>query len=680
VISEDRPEAGMQVSQERGRLMREVSGEDQRESRMGQFATWSGARWGRRFTSYHDLWSWSVTEKDEFWRGIVEFFELDLGAVPEHVVSGAMPGQRWMAGARLNYAREALRFERDDVALIGVSQTRPDVAVTRDELRRQVAACRDGLQRLGVQKGDHVAAYLPNIPEAVVALLATASLGAVFVSCPPEFGVRAVVDRLSQVRPRVLIAANGYVYGDRTIDRSQVVEELVRSLPTLTALVVHEYIGPVGSPAQVTAAPPASRITWDELLSEPGELAFAEVDFDHPLYILFSSGTTGRPKGIVHGHGGILLEHAKALGLHNDVWARDRFLWFATTGWMVWNYAVSALLHGAAMVCYDGNPSFPDALELWRVADRLDVTFLGTSASHIMISAVRGLDPAAEFAYSSLRSIGSTGSPLPAEGFEWLEAHVSARAHLSSVSGGTDVCSGFVAGSPLVATRAGEISAPMLGCRAVALDEAGNEVVDQYGELCILDPMPSMPVRFLDDEDGSRYWEAYFAKYPGVWCHGDWVRFFADGACVIGGRSDATLNRGGVRLGTADIYGVVDAVEGIDDSLVVHLEDPTGGPGRLLLLVQGGAVAADDRPAAATRIAVELRDQLSPRHVPDEIVWLPRIPRTLTGKKLEQPVKRLLQGADPDTVASADSLNDPAAFAELAAWAGEFRSARQRLR
>jgi acetoacetyl-CoA synthetase len=654
--------------------MRDVGAADWRESRMGRFARQAATRWGRRFLSYEQLWTWSISEPDEFWRSIVEFFELELGGEPPgHVVTGAMPDHRWMPGSRVNYARHALRTAGSDPALIGFSQSRPDRALSWDQLRSEVAACRAGLQALGVGPDDSVAVYMPNIPETVVAFLAAASLGAAFASCPPEFGIRAVVDRLSQVEPRVLLASNGYVYGDRMIDRAAVVEQLAASLPTLQVLIVHDYVK--SAPVDPVPAGPA-RLTWDELVSRTGPLEFAELAFDHPLYVLFSSGTTGRPKAIVHGHGGILLEHAKALGLHNDVRRGDRFLWFATTAWMVWNYAVSALLHGATMVCFDGDPSYPDPLELWRAAARADVTFLGTSAAHIMSSAARALDPATALRFRSLRSIASTGSPLPADGFEWLESHVSRTARLSSVSGGTDICSGFVGGAPLAATRAGEISGPMLGCHAVALDGSGHPVVGEFGELSILDPMPSMPVRFLHDDDGSRYREAYFARFPGVWCHGDWALFYPDNACVIGGRSDTTLNRGGVRLGTADIYGVVDGLAGIDDSLAVHLEDPRGGAGLMLLLLAGDQVAEADRACVQAAVVAQLKEQLSPRHVPDEIVWVRRLPRTLTGKKLEKPVKQLLLGADRATVASAGSLTVPAALDELADWAQRFRADR----
>jgi acetoacetyl-CoA synthetase len=654
--------------------MRDVGPADWQDSRMGQFARQQGNRWGRHFSSYQELWTWSVSEPDEFWRSIMEFFELEVGGdIPGHVVTGVMPAHRWMPGARVNYARHALRASGSEPALIGISQTRPDRTLSWDELRSEVAACRAGLQALGVGPGDRVAVYMPNIPETVVAFLAAASLGAVFASCPPEFGFRAVADRISQVEPTVLIASNGYVYGDRTIDKTAMVEQLAGLLPTLRALVVHEYIE--SAPPRPAPGGPA-RLTWTELVSKTAVLEFAEVAFDHPLYVLFSSGSTGRPKAIVHGHGGILLEHAKALGLHNDVRRGDRFLWFATTAWMVWNYAVSALLHGATMVCFDGNPSFPDPLELWRIAQRTQVTFLGTSAAHIMGSAARGLNPGAAFRFGSLRSIASTGSSLPADGFEWLESRVSKTARLSSVSGGTDICSGFVGGAPLAATRAGEISGAMLGCHAVALDEGGRPVVGEFGELSILRPMPSMPVKFLDDDDGSRYRDAYFARFPGMWCHGDWALFYPDNACIIGGRSDTTLNRGGVRLGTADLYGVVDGLAGIDDSLAVHLEDPRGGTGLLLLLVAGDQVAEADRARTEAVVVAEIKEQLSPRHVPDEIVWVPRLPRTLTGKKLEKPVKQLLLGADPATVASADSLTVPAALDELARWAQRFRAER----
>jgi len=664
--------ASAEPTDERGRLMREVTPDDWANTQMGRFAAHVAARHHLEIVDYNALWSWSVEKPDEFWPSVIEFFDLGITAVPEHVVTGVMPDVTWMSGARLNYAREALRRTGPDAAVIGISQTRQEIVLSWDELRDQVAACRAGLTRLGVGQGDAVAAYLPNIPETIVLFLATASLGAVFASCPPEFGVRAVSDRFSQVEPKVLVAADGYVYGQRTVDRTSTVAEIVGALPALQTLVTLAYV----ESESPVAVPGVEAQTWEQLVSEPAELRFHDVDFDQPLYVLFSSGSTGRPKAIVHGHGGILLEHAKALGLHNDVLPGDRFFWFATTGWMVWNYAVSALVLGAAVVCYDGNPGYPDGLELWRVADRVDVTFFGTSATHIMMSAARDLEPAAEFSYTSLRSIASTGSPLPAEGFAWLEEHVSRTAHISSVSGGTDVCSGFVGGSPLVPTREGELSAPMLGCRAVALDQAGTEVVGSFGELCITAPMPSMPLGFLGDPDGARLKNAYFSRFPGIWAHGDWVKFFPDRACVVSGRSDTTLNRGGVRLGTADIYGVVDAMAGIDDSLVVHLEDSRGGAGTLLLLLASTSIEADRRPTAEMNVIGQLREQLSPRHVPDEIVWVPGIPRTLTGKKLEKPVKQLLLGATPADVASVDSLTSAAQFEELATWAREYRSMR----
>jgi acetoacetyl-CoA synthetase len=647
---------------ERGRLMREVRPEDWRDSRMGLFAMAAAHRTGRAFRSYQALWTWSIEEPDEFWASVIDFFGLGFDRVPGQIVRGAMPIPTWMPGARVNYAREALRFRGAEPALIGLSQTRGDMVLSRDELAAQVAACRAGLSRLGVGEGDRVAVFMPNLPETVVALLATASLGAVFASCPLEFGPRAVIDRLGQLEPCVLIASDGYVYGRRTVDRTDVVAEIVAALPSLRAVVHHDHAG------LSRRAGGLEQLTWPELLSSPADLDFAGVEFGHPLYVLFSSGSTGRPKAIVHGHGGIVLEHAKALGLHDDVRPGDRFFWYATTAWMVWNYGVSALLHGAAMVCFDGDPAYPDGLELWRIADRAGATFFGTSATHIVMSARQHLKPAAELPFASLRSIGSTGSPLPPEGFEWLAAHVSGTARLSSVSGGTDVCSGFVGGSPLVPTRAGELSGPMLGCHAVALDDDGRPVLGEFGELCILNPMPSMPVAFLGDPDGARYRDAYFAKYPRVWAHGDWAQFFPDGGCVVSGRSDATLNRGGVRLGTAEIYAVLDALAVAEDSLVVHLEDPAGGSGSLLLLLAAPGADDEQRAAAEASIRHQLRQQLSPRHVPDQVVWVRRLPRTLTGKRLEKPVKQLLLGAEPSAVASPESLTDPAAFKDLAIW------------
>jgi acetoacetyl-CoA synthetase len=496
-----------------------------------------------------------------------------------------------------------------------------------------------------------VAAFLPNIPEAIVGLLATASLGATWTSCAPEFGTRAVIDRFGQVEPRILLAVDGYRYGDRDVDRTAELAEIRTALPRLEATVVLPYL----DPARAAEIPGA--LMWDDLLRQEEPLAFERVPFDHPLYILYSSGTTGLPKPIVHGHGGILLEHLKALALHTDLGPADRFCWFTTTGWMMWNYLVSGLAVGSTVVTFDGDPAHPDLSTLWRLAGETGATYLGASAPFLMACRKAGLRPGRTLDLARLRGIGSTGAPLPAAGFEWVRDAVSPAIPLGSLSGGTDLCTGFLGPSPLVPVWAGEISCRMLGARVEAFDEAGRSVVGREGELVITAPMPSMPVALWGDDDGSRLRAAYFGTYPGVWRHGDWITITERGSCIITGRSDATLNRGGVRVGTAEFYGVVEALPEIADSLVVHLEDPGGGPGELLLFV----VPRDGRAldgALRQRIAARLRTELSPRHVPDQIIAVPAVPRTLSGKKLEVPVKRILQGTPAEDAASKDALAD----------------------
>jgi acetoacetyl-CoA synthetase len=571
-----------------------------------------------------------------------------------------MPGAVWFPGAGINYAQHALSLpgrSPDDVVIVAWSQTREPVELTIDALRDAVARCRAGLRRLGVGRGDRVAAYVPNIPEAVIGLLATASLGATWSSCAPEFGTRAVVDRFAQIEPTVLLAIDGYRYGDKVIDRSAAIAEIRAALPSLRSTVVVPYLR---SEAEAVGAVPGA-VAWPALLAEAAELAFDPVPFDHPLYVLFSSGTTGLPKPIVHGHGGILLEHLKALALHTDLGPADRFCWFTTTGWMMWNYLVSGLAVGSTLVLFDGNPAWPDLSTLWRMAADTETTYLGVSAPLLMACRAAGLRPGRDLDLAALRGVGSTGAPLPAAGFRWVSEAVSDAIPLGSLSGGTDLCTGFLGPSPLVPVWAGEISCRMLGARVEAFDPDGRSMVGEQGELVITAPMPSMPVALWGDDDGSRMRAAYFEPWPGVWRHGDWLTITDRGSCVITGRSDATLNRGGVRLGTAELYAVVEALPEVADSLVVHLEDAGGGPGELLLFValRDGA-ALDDRLRATIRAA--LRDGLSPRHVPDEILAVPAIPRTLSGKKLEVPVKRILAGMPPDLAASKDALADPRAL------------------
>jgi acetoacetyl-CoA synthetase len=495
-----------------------------------------------------------------------------------------------------------------------------------------------------------VAAYLPNVPEAVIGVLACASLGAIWTSCAPEFGIRSVIDRFGQVEPKVLITIDGYRYGERSIDRTDEVAAIRDALPSLSATVVLPYLG-----EPTTRIPNA--VSWAELTAGPAAAEFASVPFDHPLFVLYSSGTTGLPKPIVHGHGGILLEHLKVLGMQHDLGPTDRFFWFSTTGWMMWNYLVSGLAVGSTIVLFDGSPAHPDLGALWRMAAEEEITYFGTSAPFLMGCRREGLRPSEVADLRHLRAIGSTGAPLPAEGFRYVHDAVSPRVHLESVSGGTDVCTALVGGSPLVPVWEGEISCRALGCAVEAFSSEGRPVVGEQGELVITRPMPSMPVGFWNDPGGERYREAYFGSWPGVWRHGDWITFTERGSCVISGRSDATLNRGGVRIGTAEFYAVVEGFSEVADSLVVHLDEGD----RLLLFValRPGAEMTDELRG---RIVDELRRELSPRHVPDEITAVPGIPRTLSGKKLEVPVKRILMGVAPEVAASRGSLADPAAL------------------
>ena len=630
-------------------------------TRVGAYLRWLEREQGRSFATYDDLLRWSIDDLDGFWTSIWQHFDVRSTTDPGPALSDdRMPGARWFPGARLNWAEHCLRLDGrgvDDVVVVGRSQSRERTTLTVTQLRDEVARVRAGLTRLGVGPGDRVAAYLPNVPEAVIGLLATAALGATWTSCAPEFGTRSVVDRLGQVRPKVLLAVDGYRYGERAVDRAEELAAIRAALPSLAATVVLPYL-----------EPDARRIpdvtTWAELRSEPAQLAFEPVPFDHPLFVLYSSGTTGLPKPIVHGHGGILLEHLKVLALHNDLGPADRFFWFSTTGWMMWNYQVSGLAVGATIVLFDGAPGHPDLGALWRLAADEGVTFFGTSAPFLMACRKEGLRPAELVDLSALRAIGSTGAPLPVEGFRYVGDAIGPAVHLQSLSGGTDVCTAFVGASPLVPVWEGEISCRQLGCAIEAFSPEGAPLIGEQGELVITRPMPSMPVAFWDDPDGERYRAAYFDDFPGIWRHGDWITFTERGSCVISGRSDATLNRGGVRIGTAEFYAVVEAIPEVADSLVVHLDRDD----RLLLFVamRDGAELTDELRA---RIVRELRTTLSPRHAPDEITAVPAIPRTLSGKKLEVPVKRILGGTPADVAASRGSLADPASldpFEELA--------------
>jgi len=633
--------------------------------RLSDFAHRVATGGGPECVEYGELLGWSQASPGSFWEAFADWAGVIWRDPPAAALADvSMPGAVWFPGGTLNYAEHALSrwFERpDDEALVGRSQTRDRRVVTGRDLLAQVTRCRAGLERLGVGKGDRVVAYTPNIEETIVAFLATASLGGIWSSCAPEFGVRAVTDRWGQIEPVVMFAVDGYVYGDKPIDRTGHVDQIVADLPSLRHVVRIPYLDP--------SAPD----DWTPLLSEDGGLDMQPVPFDHPLYVLFSSGTTGLPKPIVHGHGGIVLEHLKALSLHYDLGPGDRFSWFTTTGWMMWNFIASGLLVGATTVLFDGDPGSPDLDTLWRLASDEHLDVFGVSAPFVMACRKVGLRPGEAHDLSRLRHLGSTGAPLPAEGFHWVGEAIGRHVQIGSMSGGTDVCTAFVGAAPTLPVRAGEISACMLGCDVRAFRPDGTRCEPgETGELVIVSPMPSMPVGFWNDPDGIRLRAAYYDAFPGVWHHGDWITFTDDGSCIITGRSDATLNRGGVRLGTSDFYTVVENLPEVADSLVVHLDDPAGGLGELIMLVAcvPGVELDDD---LRHRIRSALRNELSPRHVPDEIVAVDLVPRTLSGKRLEVPVKRMLQGAEPEAVAARDSLANPVALDAVAEWVRDRR-------
>jgi acetoacetyl-CoA synthetase len=655
-----------QTATARGEFLWEPSAESVERATMTRYMRWLAESRGLAFDDYESLWRWSATEIEDFWASIWDYFDVQAATPYSEVLPDrGMPGANWFPGATPSHPQHIFRGKRGgDVAVHHASELRELTELTWDELRDQVARAAAGLRELGVGRGDRVVAYMPNIPETLVAFLATASIGAVWSSCSPDFGASSVVDRFAQIEPKVLLCVDGYRYGGRDFDRMDTVAGLQADMPTLEHTVVLSYLNQAPELTRLENA-----ISWEDLLASGAgvPLEFEPVPFDHPLWVLYSSGTTGLPKAIVQGHGGILLEHLKKLHLHVDAQEGDRVFWFTTTGWMMWNFLVGGLLTPASIVLYDGSPGHPDMGVLWDLAERTGMTCFGTSASYIAACMKAGVEPGSGRDLSRLRSVGSTGSPLSPEGFEWVYDHVGRDTWLFSTSGGTDVCTAFVGGVPLLPVYRGELQGRALGAKVEAFDEDGTSITDEVGELVITEPMPSMPLYLWGDDDGSRYRASYFEQYPGIWRHGDWIEITSRGTAVIYGRSDSTINRQGVRMGTSEIYRAVQAVPEVVDAVVVDIPRPgTEGWMPLFVVLAEDAELDDDLVAEIKR---RIRELCSPRHVPDAIYAIAEVPRTLSGKVLEVPVKRILTGTAPEQAASRDSLANPASldyFVELA--------------
>lgn len=613
---------------------------------------WLEAEHNLTFPDYHALWQWSTDQPAAFWETIVAYFKVQFHEQPKETLSGTMPEAKWFSGGTLNYAEHLFRHRTNDRPALRFHNETGDYDLSWDALEQQVVAVQEWLVGCGVGPGDCVAAYLPNIPEAIVCFIAANGLGAVWSCCSPDFGVETVIERFVQIEPKVLIVCDGYRYNGKPYDRLAEASQLRQVLPSVKNVALVPYLNPEARLADTALYP--------ELCTRvraPKTITFTPVPFSHPIWVLYSSGTTGKPKAITHSHGGVLLEHLKYMAFHNDAKAGENFFWFTTTGWMMWNFLQASMLVGAVPVLYDGSPGHPSLDRLWTLAEELPIHHFGTSAPYLIACMKAGLEPGKIADLSALRSLGSTGAPLPPEAFDWVYASVKKDLWLCSMSGGTDVCTAFVGGIPTRPVRRGMIQGRALGCALHAFDEAGTQVQGELGEMVITQPMPSMPVFFWNDPGMARYCASYFADFPGQWRHGDWIRINPDGQLIIQGRSDATLNRKGVRIGTAEIYRVLDLIPGVRDSLVLNLERPDGSDYMPLFVV-----ADELTDALKNTINHELKTQCSPRHVPDEIILAPDIPYTLSGKKMEVPVKKILLGMDVSKSLNRDAVRNPEAL------------------
>ncbi len=640
-----------------GTLLWEPSEKMKQQANITKYMQWLESEKGLHFDDPENLWTWSVSSLEDFWASIWEYFQIKSSKPYRAVLTERkMPGAQWFPGAELNYAEHVFRNATTSrPALLFQSESQPLTEISWDELYQKVSTVAQALRALGVQRGDRVVCYMPNIPESAIAFLASASIGAIWSSCSPDFGTRSVIDRFQQIEPKVLFAVDGYRYNGKAIDRRTTIAELQQSLPTLQKTILVSYLFP-----ELSAEGYNDAMLWQDMHPATSELSFEQVPFDQPLWVLYSSGTTGLPKAIVQGQGGILLEHIKNLYLGLDLKADDRFFWYTTTGWMMWNLLLGGLLIGTTVLLYDGSPSYPDMNALWQYAEKSGMTFFGTSAGFILACMKAGIEPGKTFDLSKLRGLGSTGSPLPPEGFQWVYDQIKRDIWLASVSGGTDVCSAFLGGSILLPVHAGELQCRSLGAKVESFDENGKPLIDEMGELVITEALPSMPLFFWNDPQEKRYRESYFDVYPGVWRHGDWVKITSRGSAVIYGRSDSTINRKGIRMGSSEIYRVVEDIPEIQDSLVVGIERAGGDYYMPLFVVLKPGTELDD--ALKAKIRGRIRSSLSPHHVPDDIITIAEVPRTLNGKKLEVPIKKLFMGVPLEKAISVDSMSNPQAM------------------
>jgi acetoacetyl-CoA synthetase len=642
---------------EEGTLLWEPSEDVRNSANLTQYMRWLREKKALDFKSYTELWQWSVSKPADFWQSIWEYFEIRASRKPTAVLPEySMPGTRWFPGAQLNYAENIFaRMNKEGPVILYKTEDDPLKTMGWSEIYSKTNSLAEALRTLGVRRGDRVVAFMPNIPETIIALLAVASLGAIWSSCSPDFGSRSVLDRFQQIEPKALLAVDGYRYNGKTFGRHEVLVNLQENLPTLEKTVLVPLISSGLNHEELT-----NTVLWDDfLMSSPAKesINFEQVPFDHPLWVLYSSGTTGLPKPIVQGQGGILFEHLKMAVLHLDLKLEDRFFWYTSTGWMMWNFLVGGLLAGASIVVYDGSPGYPNLFGLWQLAAEIGITYFGTSAAYISACMKAGIKPSEQHDLSQIRAVGSTGSPLAVEGFSWIYENVNRDLALESVSGGTDLCTAFVGGCRLLPIFAGEIQGAALGAKVEAYDESGQAIVGQVGELVISQPMPSMPLYFWNDPGNQRYKASYFEMYPGVWRHGDWIEFTERGSCIIYGRSDSTINRQGIRMGTSEIYRAVESLPEIEDSLIVDLELLGRESFMPLFIVLREGMELDED--LQQRIKQTVRSEVSPRHVPDQVFEIEQVPYTLSGKKMEVPVRRILLGQDPESAVNPGAMRNP---------------------